>query len=125
MFGKSLNSILLFSIFPILFFTISTKWIKTPHNTGVMLFVNRVNLGFEDIEDTEPTTTFELTNDDLKENADNLILPYVKYQRVKSITLFIDDNNGGEVTSLGGVKFFGKHVAATNMADLKKQGWGS
>jgi len=88
----------------------------------VLLFVNRNNLGFEDIEDVDPTTTLELTSDDLKENADNLLLQYVKYQRIKSITLFVEDNNGGEISALGGLKFFGKPVATTNMADFKKQG---
>jgi len=88
----------------------------------VLLFVNRNNLGFEDIEDVDPTTVLELTTEDLKENANNLILQYVKFQRVKSITLFVEDNNGGEISSLGGLKFFGKPVATTNMADFKKQG---
>ena len=84
--------------------------------------MNRNNLGFEDIEDVDPTTTLELTAEDLKENADNLLLKFVNYQRVKSITLFVEDNNGGEVSALGGVKFFGKHVGTTNMNDFKKQG---
>ena len=92
--------------------------------TGILLFVNRNNLGFEDIEDVDPTTSIELTSEDLKENADNILLQYVKYQRVKSITLFVEDNNGGEISSLGGLKFYGKPVATTNMADFKKQGWG-
>jgi len=87
----------------------------------VLLFVNRVNLGFEDIEDVDPTTTFELTNEDLKENADKLLLQFVKYQRVKSITLFIEDNNGGEVSALGGLKFFGKPVAGLKINDFKSQ----
>jgi len=87
----------------------------------VLLFLNRVNLGFEDIEDVDPTTTLEITNEDLKENADNLQLEYRKYQRVKSITLFVEDNNGGEITSIGGLKFFGKPVAGTTMNDFKSQ----
>jgi hypothetical protein len=90
-------------------------------SAGVLLFVNRVNLGFEDIEDVDPTTTFELTNEDLKENADKLLLQFVKYQRVNSITLFIEDNNGGEVSALGGLKFFGKPVAGLNMTAFKSQ----
>merc|ERR1712194_402185 len=85
----------------------------------VLMFVNRVNLGFEDIEDVDPTTTLDITNEDLKENADSLPLQFVKYQRVKSITLFVEDNNGGEITALGGLKFFGKPVAGTNMNDFK------
>jgi K+/H+ antiporter YhaU regulatory subunit KhtT len=87
-----------------------------------LLFVNRNNLGFEDIDDVDPTTALELTTEDLKVNADNLLLQYVKFQRVKSITLFVEDNNGGEITSLGGLKFFGKPIGTTNMADFKKQG---
>jgi K+/H+ antiporter YhaU regulatory subunit KhtT len=89
---------------------------------GVLLFVNRVNLGFEDVEDVDPTTVIELTAEDLKEDADSILLKFVNYQRVKSITLFIEDNNGGDVSALGGLKFFGKTIATTNMADFKKQG---
>lgn len=90
--------------------------------TRVLLFVNRNNLGFEDIEDVDPTTALELTAEDLKENADNLLLKFVHYQRVKSITVFVEDNNGGEISALGGLKFYGLPVATTNMADFKKQG---
>lgn len=90
--------------------------------TRVLLFVNRNNLGFEDIDDVDPTTTLELTAEDLKENADNLLLKFVQYQRVKSITVFVEDNSGGEMSALGGLKFFGLPVATTNMADFKKQG---
>jgi hypothetical protein len=90
--------------------------------TRVLLFVNRSNLGFEDVEDVDPTTTLELTADDLRESADPVLLKFVQYQRVKSITLFIEDNNGGDVSALGGLKFFGKPVATTNMKDFKKQG---
>ena len=86
----------------------------------VKLFVNRNNLGFEDIEDVDPTMTLEFTAEDLKENADNLLVQYVKFQRVKSITLFVEENNGGEITSLGALRFFGKPVATTNMDNFKK-----
>ena len=78
-------------------------------------------MGFEDIEDVDPTQTLELTSDDLKENADNQLLQYRKYQRVKSLTLFVEDNNGGEISSLGGLKFFGLPVTTTNMNDFKSQ----
>ena len=84
--------------------------------------MNRDNLGFEDVEDVDPTTVIELTSDDLKENADNTLLKFVQYQRVNSITMFVEDNNGGAITALGALKFFGKTVATTNMADFKKQG---
>jgi PITH domain len=48
-------------------------------------------------------------------------LKFVKYQRVKSLTLFIADNNGGDVTALGGIKLMGYPVDTVNMNDFKKQ----
>lgn len=90
--------------------------------TRVLLFVNRNDLGFEDVDDVDPTTTLELTAEDLRETADGILLRYVNYQRVKTVTLYIEDNNGGEISSLGKLQFFGKPVATTNMKDFKKQG---
>jgi len=90
--------------------------------TKVLLFVNRTNLGFEDVEDIDPTSTLHLTEADLKESADPIRLQFVKFQRVRSITLFIEDNAGGDITALGGLKLLGKTVQTTNMKDFKKQG---
>jgi hypothetical protein len=87
----------------------------------IHLFVNRENLGFEDCEDVDPTQTLHLTTEDLKESAEPIQLKFVKYQRVKSLTLFIEDNQGGEITALGMMKIYGRPVASTNMADFKKQ----
>lgn len=72
------------------------------------LYVNRTNLGFEDCDDVEATQTLDLTAEDLKESGPPTQLKYVKYQRVKTLTIFIEDNHGGEVTCLGGLKLFGR-----------------
>jgi len=88
----------------------------------VKIYVNRENMGFEDCEDILPTQTFELTEDDLKESAEPLLLKYVKFQRVKSITIFVEDNAGGEISALGMLQILGTKVAGTNMNDFKKQG---
>ena len=90
--------------------------------TSIKLFINRPNLGFEDIEDVDETQALELTAEDLREGADPILLKFVKFQRVSSLTIFIEDNNGGDVSALGGLKLFGKTVATTNMCDFKKQG---
>jgi PITH domain len=87
----------------------------------IHIFINRENLGFEDCDDVNPEQTLELTAADLKEGADPLPLKYVKFQRVKSLTLFIEDNAGGDITSLGGIKLFGRTVETTNMKEFKKQ----
>lgn len=90
--------------------------------TKIQLYINRENLGFEDCEDVDPEQILELTAADLKENADPIALKYVKFQRVKSLTFFIEDNAGGDVSAMGGLKIFGRPVATTNMKDFKKQG---
>lgn len=90
--------------------------------TTVKIYVNREHMGFEDCEDLAPTQEFDLTEDDLKEDAEALALKYVKFQRVKGITIFVEDNAGGDTTALGMLKIFGTVVAGTNMNELKKQG---
>ena len=79
-------------------------------------------MGFEDAEDRESTQTIDLTPFDLKEDADPILLKFVKFQRVRSLTFFVEDNAGGDVSALGGLKIFGKTVATTNMNDFKKVG---
>ena len=83
--------------------------------------MNRCNLGFEDVGDVEPTQVFDLTEEDLKLEADPLQTKFVKFQRVSSITLFIEDNDGGDISALGGMKLMGKTVATTNMSEFKAQ----
>ncbi len=89
----------------------------------IHIYANRVNIGFEDVDDIEPTQTIELTAADLKEDADPIQLKFVKFQRIRSITVYIEDNAGGDVSALGGLQFMGKTIASTNMNDFKsKQG---
>ena len=88
--------------------------------TAIRLFVNRGNIGFEDVEDIDPTQVITLTDEDLKESADPIMLKYVKFQRVKTLTIFIEDNNGGDVSALGAMKLMGRTVATTNMSEFKK-----
>jgi hypothetical protein len=86
----------------------------------IHIYVNRENLGFEDCDDVDPTQTLELTTVDLRENADAMLLKFVKFQRVKSLTFFIEDNAGGDITALGSLKVYGKPIMTTNMKDFKK-----
>mmetsp|Transcript_10261 Transcript_10261/g.13764 ORF Transcript_10261/g.13764 Transcript_10261/m.13764 type:complete len:195 (+) Transcript_10261:104-688(+) len=89
--------------------------------TKILVFVNKVNIGFEDVEDIDPTQTFHLTEADLKEGSDPIRTQYVKFQRVRSITLFVEDNAGGDISAIGGLKLYGRTVATMNMNDFKKQ----
>jgi hypothetical protein len=88
----------------------------------VHMHINRVNLGFEDIEDVDPAQSITLTSADLQEISGAIDLYFVKFQRVKSLTFFIEDNAGADVTAIGGLQIMGRTVATTNMNDFKKQG---
>lgn len=88
--------------------------------TIVKVFVNRENLGFEDVEDVDPTQTFELTAEDLRESSDAIPTKFVRFQRVQSLTFFVEDNNGGEISALGSMKMTGRTVMTTNMSEFKK-----
>jgi hypothetical protein len=88
--------------------------------TTIHMFVNRESLGFEDINDVDPTQSLTLTAEDLREGSDPIMLKFVKFQRVKSITFFIEENQGGEVSALGSLKLKGRTVATMNMSDFKK-----
>jgi hypothetical protein len=89
--------------------------------TIVKLYVNSGNpLGFEDVDDVDPTQEFELTSEDLRESSDPLMTKFVRFQRVKTLTIFIEENQGGEVTALGGIQLLGRPIATTNMSNFKK-----
>jgi hypothetical protein len=90
--------------------------------TLVKLYVNRESMGFEDCEDIDPTQTLHLSAADLKEDAGPIPLKFVKFQRVRSITVFVEDNAGGEISALGMMNFFGRPIHTTNMKEFKKQG---
>ena len=87
-----------------------------------MLLTNNLTLSSQDVEDVDPAQTITLTASNLSEIAEAIDLYYVKFQRVKSLTFFIEDNAGADVTAIGGLKIMGKTVATTNMNDFKKQG---
>ncbi|EEY60465.1 thioredoxin-like protein, putative [Phytophthora infestans T30-4] len=85
----------------------------------IKLYVNRPNLGFSDAGDVEPTQTIELKEEDLLPEND-VELRFVKFQRVKSVSVFVEENYGAEETVLSSLKFFGEPLAGTNMNELKK-----
>ncbi|KAL3942269.1 MAG: hypothetical protein SGBAC_003508 [Bacillariaceae sp.] len=89
--------------------------------TTVKMYVNRNNLGFEDIDDVDPTQIIELTTEDLREGSDPIATKFVKFQRVGSITFYIEENNGGEISALGGLKIMGKGTESMDMTQFKKQ----
>ncbi|OQR94263.1 thioredoxin-like protein [Achlya hypogyna] len=85
------------------------------------LFVNRNNLGFSDVVDIEPVQQIELSQEQLDAGSP-IELRFVKFQRVTALTLFVEENNGGDISTLSSLRFFGEPIAGTNMNDLKSSG---
>jgi len=86
--------------------------------TVCKIYINQVSMDFTDCDSTPITQQLELTAADLAPESVSA-LRFVKFQRVSSITLFFEDNNGAEETDISGLKFFGTPLNGTNMADFK------
>ncbi len=78
----------------------------------VKLFVNRINMSFDDCEDMPPTQTLELSSASSTTN-----LNFVKFQSVTSLTLFVENNlAGGDVTAVSRITIVGQPLATTNVS---------
>jgi len=84
----------------------------------VMLFANKTNISFDDVEDLKPTQTLTFKGAEM-----TLPLQFVKFQNVTQLTVFIKDNQGDvDATCLSALELIGEPIATTNMNDLKKGG---
>jgi len=87
----------------------------------VKLFINNDSLAFDDVEDKKPLHEFELTAMDIGGGTINL--PFVKFQFVTNLTIFISNNQADdEVTTLERIQLFGQSIAPTDMKEFKKVG---
>ncbi|KMZ57708.1 Thioredoxin-like protein 1 [Zostera marina] len=85
----------------------------------VKLFVNKEHMGFSNVNDYPASASIDLSSENLK--GEPIILKYVKFQNVRSLTIFIEDNQGGtEETKVQKIILNGTTVDTTNMKDLKK-----
>ncbi|KAK6143216.1 hypothetical protein DH2020_023564 [Rehmannia glutinosa] len=96
--------------------------IKGPEEEGpktVKLFANREHMGFSNVNDFPPSDTAVLSEDNLKGKP--VIVKYVKFQNVRSLTIFIEDNqSGSDITKVQKIVLCGTTVETTDMKGLKK-----
>lgn len=87
----------------------------------VKIFTNQTKtLGFDEAERTLAVQELTLCPEDM---AEDILIPlkFVKFQYVQSVTLFVNDNQGGEETTIiYSLSFIGQPVEATNMSDFKR-----
>ncbi|CAL5330469.1 unnamed protein product [Camellia sinensis] len=96
--------------------------IKGPEEEGpktVKLFANREHMGFSNVNDFPPSDTAVLSSDTLEGKP--VILKYVKFQNVRSLTIFVEDNqSGSDITKVQKIVLYGTTVETTDMKGLKK-----
>jgi hypothetical protein len=87
----------------------------------IKLFTNMPSLGFSDCDDGPCAAKLTLTAEDLL--ADRVCeLKMAKFNYVNVLSIFVDTNNGADVTSISSIKINGKTRESTNMANFKKVG---
>mmetsp|Transcript_18658 Transcript_18658/g.26180 ORF Transcript_18658/g.26180 Transcript_18658/m.26180 type:complete len:185 (-) Transcript_18658:364-918(-) len=88
----------------------------------VKLYINQPNMDFDDAENLNEVQAFSLSEDDLK-SGKVIDTEFVKFQKVNSLTVFIETNQGDdEQTVLSKLQLFGIPRQRTNMSELKKVG---
>ncbi len=66
----------------------------------IKLFANKPHMGFDDATSLAPTQVLELTPEQVGEKAPLVPLKFVKFQNVNTLTIFIEDNQGDEETTV-------------------------
>eukprot|EP00850_Spirogloea_muscicola_P010105 SM000058S18535 [mRNA] locus=s58:392303:394268:+ [translate_table: standard] len=97
--------------------------VKGPASQGprkLKLYANRESMGFSDTGDMPAQDELDLTVQQIEE-AMPVPLKYVKFQNVRSLTIFVESNQeDAECTSIQKIVLLGSTVETTNMKDLKK-----
>jgi len=62
----------------------------------VKLFVNRLNMSFDDAEDQKAAQEFDLSGDDVKESVKPIQLDALKFAKSDTLTVFIKSNQAGK-----------------------------
>eukprot|EP01119_Soliformovum_irregulare_P001499 TRINITY_DN111_c0_g2_i5.p1 TRINITY_DN111_c0_g2~~TRINITY_DN111_c0_g2_i5.p1 ORF type:complete len:801 (-),score=156.66 TRINITY_DN111_c0_g2_i5:2510-4648(-) len=85
------------------------------------LFVDKAHLSFSDAEDEKARQEVTLDSTSSSEEGAVLTLDFVKFQSVSHLTVFVVDNQGGgDVSSLTKLEIFGEPIKGLNLAHLEK-----
>ncbi|KAE8670941.1 PITH domain-containing protein [Hibiscus syriacus] len=86
--------------------SIVVKGSKEEGPKTVKLFTNREHMGFSNVNDFTPSDAAVLSLDNLKGKP--IVVKYVKFQNVRSLTIFIEDNqSGSEITKVQKIASYG------------------
>ena len=86
----------------------------------IKLYINQSALSFSDTDSLPPVQELSLTDVDFIRGT--VALRFVKFQRVTSLTVFVQSNRGGDFSRINGLEFFGSPVQDMNMKEFKASG---
>eukprot|EP00245_Coleochaete_scutata_P003003 TRINITY_DN14271_c0_g1_i1.p1 TRINITY_DN14271_c0_g1~~TRINITY_DN14271_c0_g1_i1.p1 ORF type:complete len:176 (+),score=48.15 TRINITY_DN14271_c0_g1_i1:118-645(+) len=97
--------------------------VKAPNDGSgpktLKLFANREHMGFSNVTDFPASQDIILSPEQLEGKP--VPLKFVKFQNVRSLTMFVESNQGEtEVTKIQKLAVLGTTVETTNMNELKK-----
>ena len=93
-------------------FTTSGESIASAPKT-IRVFPDALTIGFDEASSQTPAQEFQLTKNQAS-GKELVLLRYVKFQKVNSVSLFVQDNQDGEETTrLDKIEIFGSLESAT------------
>jgi hypothetical protein len=87
----------------------------------IKLFVNCKAVDFDDVEDQKATEVIQLTQQQ-GEQGKPINLKYVNFRNVVSLTIFVQENHGGDTTILNGIKMMGEVTEDRSSQKLEQVG---
>ncbi|KAJ1730310.1 hypothetical protein LPJ61_003081 [Coemansia biformis] len=91
---------------------------KAPKN--IKLFVNRTDIGFDDVATATATQEIEMT-EDMYSGGGVVNLRYVRFQNVNSVSIFVADNLGdNDVSAISQLAFIGTAVISANVSEIRQ-----
>lgn len=81
-----------------------------------MIFLLQQNMGFSDCEDFPATHTINL-----EPNGQTVFpLSATKFSRVDTLTIYVQDNHGGDISALSRVRLTGTNMEGFDVSNIKK-----
>jgi len=86
--------------------------------TTVKVFQNKPHIGFAEAENEEPTELLNFGPEEVEKGEEKTVR-FVRFQCVSTLQIFIEENQGDEVTKIKRISLVGQPAQAMDMKDWK------
>jgi len=85
---------------------------------SIKIFQNKNHIGFGEAEDEEPTASLTFSSEEVNGQVEKQV-PFVRFQNVTSLQLFVGENHGADVTKIAYIDFLGQPAEKSDMKEFK------